>query len=105
MNEPEDILMDAPASTSNGQLVEMAGGFGSAEKREVRRAQWSEWCKRRLPAVDRTREIHNEGLLRQVRANVTANTAEETAAALSDIKHSWRIYSDGGCDGNGSKGI
>ena len=104
VNEPGDILMDAPATTSNGMLVEMAGGFGTAENREIRRAQWSEWCKRRLPAFDRKREIQKEDLLRQVRASVTANTAEETAAALRNIKHSWRIYSDGGCDGNGAKG-
>ena len=39
VNEPGDILMDAPATTSNGMLVEMAGGFGSAENREIRRAQ------------------------------------------------------------------
>ena len=49
--------------------------------------------------------MQNEDLLRQVRSSVTANTAEETAAALSDIKHIWRIHSDGGCDGNGAKGI
>jgi hypothetical protein len=57
VNKPGDILMDAPASTSNGQLVDMTGGFGTAADREIRRAQWSEWCKRRLPDVGRKREI------------------------------------------------
>jgi hypothetical protein len=34
-----------------------------------------------------------------------ANTAEEIAAALAEMEHMWRIYSDGGCDGNGAKGV
>jgi ribonuclease HI len=37
--------------------------------------------------------------------SIKANTAEETAAALVAIKHKWRIYSDGECDGNGAKGV
>jgi ribonuclease HI len=46
-----------------------------------------------------------EGLLAKIRKSVTANTVEETAPTLLNTKHSWRIYSDGGCDGNGAKGI
>ena len=30
--------------------------------------------------------------------SLKANTVEETATALVDIDHKWRIYSDGGCD-------
>ena len=35
----------------------------------------------------------------------TPHTAEETDAALVDIEHKWRIYSDAGCDGNCAKGV
>jgi hypothetical protein len=32
-------------------------------------------------------------------------TRVETANVLRDTEHDWRLYSDGGCDGNGAKGI
>ena len=105
INEPGDILMDVPASTANGDLVDMAGGFGTAEHREKQRLHWRGLCKRRLADVDRTRQVMKEDLLAEIRKSVTANTVEETAAALLNTAHSWRIYSDGGCDGNGAKGI
>ena len=105
INEPGDILMDVPASTANGDLVDMAGGFGTAEHREKQRLHWRGLCKRRLADVDRTRQVMKEDLLAEIRKSVTANTAEETAAALLNTAHSWRIYSDEGCDGNGAKGI
>ena len=81
---------------TNGQLVEMAGGFGSTENRETRRAEWKAMCKRRLSDADRSRVNRKEDLLADIRACVTANTTEETAAALSATEHKWRIYSDGG---------
>ena len=71
VNEPGDILMDASASTENGQLVETAGGFGTAENRETRRAQWSEWCRRLLSDADRKRRRETDNLLKQVRDSVT----------------------------------
>ena len=91
VDEPGDILMDAPASNTNGQLVEMAGGFGSTENRETRRAEWKAMCKRRLSDADRSRVNRKEDLLADIRACVTANTAEETAAALSEIEHKWHL--------------
>jgi hypothetical protein len=36
---------------------------------------------------------------------ITSNTHVETANVLRDTEHDWRLYSDGGCDGNGAKGI
>jgi hypothetical protein len=96
IDEPGDILMDVPASTANGDLVDMAGGFGTAEHREAQRLHWRGMCKRRMADVDRTRQVMREDLLAEIRKSVTANTAEETSAALLNTEHSWRIYSDGG---------
>ena len=105
VNEPGDILMDVPANNSNGQLVEMAGGFGTEENRKAQRAVWHEWAKRQMSDVDRNRRNIQEDLMKQVKLSITANTAEETAEALRDHTHRWRVYIDGGCDGNGAKGI
>ena len=103
VREPGDILMDAPAHSNNDQLIGMAGGTGTAEEREVARKQWKEWCTRKLSAADRDRKKRRRE--RVPSESVKANTVEETAAALANIVHKWRIYSDGGCDGNGAKGI
>jgi ribonuclease HI len=103
VKEPGDILMDAPAHSNNDQLIGMAGGAGTVEEREVARKQWKEWCTRRLSTADRDRKKRRHE--RVPSASIKANTVEETAAALENIVHKWRIYSDGGCDGNGAKGI
>ena len=103
VREPGDILMDAPAHTNNDQLIGMAGGTGTAEEREVARKQWKEWCTRKLSAADTDRKKRRRE--RVPSESVKANTVEETAAALVSIVHKWRIYSDGGYDGNGAKGV
>ena len=36
---------------------------------------------------------------------MSGQTPEETAKVLGDTEHDWRLYSDGGCDGNGAKGF
>jgi hypothetical protein len=94
--------LDAPAHNSNDQLIGLAGGSGSVEEREAARKQWRECCLWRLSDADKHRKT------RKHKPNaedvVMANTAEETAAALAAVEHRYRIYSDGGSDGNGAKG-
>jgi hypothetical protein len=53
IHEPGDILMRVSASTANGDVIDMAGGFGTAEHREAQRLDWRGLCKRRLADVDR----------------------------------------------------
>ena len=111
VREVGDILMDALAHSNNDQLIGLAGGTGTVEEREVARKQWKEWCTRRLRATDRDRKTrtprrgHSEEARAVPSSSIKANTAEETAATLVDIEHKWRIYNDGGCDGNGAKGL
>jgi hypothetical protein len=95
--------MDAPAHSNNDQLIGLAGGTGTVEEREVARKQWKEWCTRKLSATHRDRKKRRRERVPPV--SIKANTAEETAVALVEIDHKWRIYSDGGCDGNGAKGV
>ena len=39
------------------------------------------------------------------RKRIAVNTPEETAQKLIDTPHRYHIYTDGGCDGNGQKGV
>jgi hypothetical protein len=103
VKELDDTLMDAPAHSNKDQLIGLAGGAGTAEEREVARKQWKGRCTRRLTAADR--DMKKRRHERVPSRSVKANTVEETAAALADIDHKRRIYSDGGCDGNGVEGV
>ena len=102
--EPGDFLMDAPAHSDNDMLIGLAGGTGTQDEREAARRQWKEWCLQKLSAADRDRR-KKVYAGKEAGQSVKANTAEETAAALAEMEHGWRIYSDGGCDGNGAKGV
>ena len=96
-------MMDAPAHNNNDQLIGLAGGSGSDAEREVARKQWKEWCSRRLSDADKDRKKKRYKL--KAEDAVKANDAEGTAAALSAVTHRYRIYSDGGSDGNGAGGV
>ena len=86
-------------------LVHLAGGSGTFEDRKEARRRWESWCKDKLCPADREKlkrkSKRRDGQLRRH----TANTAEQTAAVLASTPHRYRAYTDGGCDGNGSKGV
>ena len=105
VDKPDDNMMDVPANNSNGQLIEMARRFGTHENRKAQRAVWHEWAQRKMSHIDRNRRKGHDDVMTHVKQSVTTNRAKETAEALRDTKHRWRVYSDGGCDGNGAKGI
>ena len=99
------ILMDAPAYNTKDQLVALAGGNGSEKEREEARKTWREWSMRHLSDGDRAR-MKKSSTPSDIKAReIKANTPEETAKVLRDTEHDWRLYSDGGCDGNGAKGF
>ena len=95
-----DIMMDAPAHSNNDQLIGLAGGSGSEEEREAARKTWKEWCSRRLSDADKDRR--KKRYKPKAEDAVKANDAAGTAAALGAVVHRYRIYSDGGTDGNGA---
>ena len=96
MSGDGSILMDAPSS-SNKRLIQMAGGSGTEEEREVARVLWKASCIQLLSEADRKRM----GKTTEAHVVVKANTKEETAAELAAKPHRWRIYTDGGCDESG----
>jgi ribonuclease HI len=93
------ILMDAPAHNSVAQLVWMAGGSGTAEEREDNRAQWKRWALQKLCAGDLARKKKKK---KETQSGThpahRALAPEQTAELVAGIVHSYRIYTDGGCD-------
>ena len=93
------ILMDAPAHNSVAQLVWMAGGSGTAEEREDNRAQWKRWALQKLCAGDLARKKKKK---KETQSGThpahRALAPEQTAELIAGIVHSYRIYTDGGCD-------
>jgi ribonuclease HI len=75
------------------------------KEREEARKQWKAWTMRHLCEGDRARMRKSSTPSDKKDREITANTPVETANVLRDTEHDWRLYSDGGCDGNGAKGI
>jgi hypothetical protein len=83
----------------------MAGcyDYGDAEEdRAKAHSQWTLASKELMADCDRECMRHTNAA--DMPVNRKANTAKQTAAELADIEHELRIYSDGGCDGNGAGG-
>ena len=77
-----DLFMDAPEHSSIPELITIASD----------RDQWREY-------VNQLAGLGQHG-------SVKANTAEETEALIKELPDGAILaYSDGGCDGNGAKGI
>ena len=102
-----DVLDDNGQATwdSPGELLSMAGcyDYGDAEEdRAKAHSQWTLASKELMADCDRERMRHTSAA--DTPANRKANTPEQTAAELAAVEHELRIYSDGGCDGNGAGG-
>ena len=103
------ILMNVlGAYDSVGELVSQAGCYdwGETEKdRAAAHAQWTLDSKKLMSDADRERMRRRPAGGVDVPRNQKANTAAETAAKLAEIEHKLRVFTDGGCDGNGKGGV
>ena len=97
------ITMDAPAASNVEELIWMAGGSGTADDRTINRKRWAGWAKEKLSPADRKRMAAKPAPASS-KQRIPANTPAETAEKLLQINHRYRIYTDGGCTGNGRKG-
>jgi ribonuclease HI len=98
------LISEAPAASSTSMLVWLAGGSGSIEDREQNQQRWQKWAKEKLSPADRERMKKKKSKQDQQAARFGRNTAAQTAAALATVDHQYRIYTDGGADGNGARG-
>ena len=104
VKEVGDILDDASAHSNNNQVIGLAGGMGTEEGSHVERVEGVVHSKAECRGqVEEVKKKKRRELVPHV--SIKANIAEEATAALVDIDHKWRIYSDGGRDGNGAKGV
>ena len=101
-------MSEAPAASNTDMLIWLAGGAGSDEDRTANQKQWQKWCENHLSPADLKR-------MKKTKKKKTAttsdrpgrfrkNTAVQTAEALRVSPHRFRLYTDGGCDGNGARG-
>ena len=104
LKEEGTLLIDAPAANNKDQLVWMAGGSGTEEDRKLNRLRWAGWAKELLCPADRQRLKRREKKT-EPKEKIPALTAEQTQAVLRSTPHKYRIYTDGGCTGNGQKGV
>ena len=83
----------------------MAGGSSTQEDRKENRQRWERWAKDLLSPADRER-MKKKYVASGERTRTKVNpTSAETEAALADIQHRYRLYTDGGCDDNGTGGV
>ena len=101
---PRHSDSEAPAASSTSMLVWLAGGSGSIEDQEQNQQRWQKWAKEKLSPADRERMKKKKSKQDQQAARFGRNTAAQTAAALAAVDHQYRIYTDGGADGNGARG-
>ena len=103
------ILMNVlGAYGSVGELVSQAGCYdwGETEKdRAEAHGQWTLDSKKLISDADRERMRRRPAEGVDVLRIQKANTAAETAAKLAEIEHKLRVFTDGGCDGNGKGGV
>jgi ribonuclease HI/exonuclease III len=102
------ILMDVLGDYDTvGELLSLAGCYDWGDAEEDRRAAHAQWTldsKLCMSEADRTR-MQRRSPGEPPPANQKANTAAETIAKLAEIVHGLRVYTDGGCDGNGQRGV
>eukprot|EP01052_Picozoa_sp_SAG31_P062920 SAG31_NODE_21883_length_538_cov_1.496583_1_plen_121_part_10 len=77
-------------------------GYGDEDTRKESKDRWRMLAKGQMQVCEQVRlaKVGSD----PARPRYTRNSAEQTAAALADAAHRYRIYTDGGCDGNGAGG-
>jgi len=83
----------------------MAGGSGIETDRTDQRKQWRRWAYELLGPTDRERKEKRKKRAAKASTQIRANTAAETEAKVKAAEPTLLIYTDGGADGNGSKGV
>ena len=93
---------------SVGELVSQAGCYDWGETEKYRAAAHGQWTldsKKLMSDADRERMRRRPAGGVDVPRDQKANTAAETAAKLAEIEHGLRVFTDGGCNGNGKGGV
>ena len=98
------ILKDALAFNSAEMLVWLAGGSGSEEDRKENRKRWRVQAMMCLAPADKERRKKKKAGATVAKTLAVNRTKEEIRLAFVAVDHDWRIYTDGGADGNGAGG-